>query len=288
MKTPTFFTAPGTKTYRAFVALYEANDASIPYQQVLHFRGQDLCNQSDEATFDPAEFAAEEDLNLKKDRQQSTGQQHDAEQEQLKQQDLQHFDVDAQCPFHPQGHHTWGECTLYSKAFGPSRSSAEIGSLTLSPQPSNRGDSLLEASSLSAELARWHFRLGHLPYDKLRELAKRGEIPKKLKDAIPPKCAGCLFGAMTKVPWRTKGQNQSNVFVATYPGQCTSVDQFQSSQAGFVAQLKGKLTTRRYYYGTVFVDHFSRLHYMHFMTVQTSAKTLQAKQAYEKFASERG
>ncbi|KAL7484859.1 hypothetical protein ACHAW6_010465, partial [Cyclotella cf. meneghiniana] len=93
---------------------------------------------------------------------------------------------------------------------------------------------------------------------------------------------------MTKVPWRTKGQNQSNVFIATYPGQCTSVDQFQSSQAGFVAQLKGKLTTRRYHYGTIFVDHFSRLRYVHFMTAQTSAETLQAKQAFERFASERG
>ncbi|KAL7483425.1 LOW QUALITY PROTEIN: hypothetical protein ACHAW6_009077 [Cyclotella cf. meneghiniana] len=54
---------------------------------------------------------------------------------------------------------------------------------------------------------------------------------------------GCLFGAMTKVPWHTKRQNQSKVFVTTYPRQCTSFDQFQSSQASFVAQLKGKLTT---------------------------------------------
>ncbi|KAL7480223.1 hypothetical protein ACHAW6_005922 [Cyclotella cf. meneghiniana] len=93
---------------------------------------------------------------------------------------------------------------------------------------------------------------------------------------------------MTKVPWCTKGQAQSKVFVATYPGQCASVNQFQSTQAGFVAQLKGKLTTRRYYYGTIFVDHFSRLCYVHFMTAQTSAETVQAKQAYEKFAAERG
>ncbi|KAL7476041.1 hypothetical protein ACHAW6_001927 [Cyclotella cf. meneghiniana] len=47
---------------------------------------------------------------------------------------------------------------------------------------------------------------------------------------------------MTKVPWCTKGQqSQGTVFVATYPGQCTSADQFQSTQVGFIAQLKGKL-----------------------------------------------
>ncbi|KAL7477494.1 hypothetical protein ACHAW6_003302 [Cyclotella cf. meneghiniana] len=91
---------------------------------------------------------------------------------------------------------------------------------------------------------------------------------------------------MTKVPWQTKGQNQGQVFTTTYPGQCTSVD--QSSQVGFVAQLKGKLTTQRYQYGTVFVDHLLRLWYVHFMTDQPSAKTLKAKQANEHFASEQG
>ncbi len=128
-----------------------------------------------------------------------------------------------------------------------------------------------------------------MSYDILKQLAKRGEIPRKLKDAVPPKCAGCLFGAMTKVPWCTKGQqSQGTVFVATYPGQCTSVDQFQSTQVGFIAQLKGKLTTQRYRYGTVFVDHFSRLRYVYFMTDQSSAQTLKAKQAYKQFASEHG
>ncbi|KAL7482307.1 hypothetical protein ACHAW6_010263, partial [Cyclotella cf. meneghiniana] len=75
---------------------------------------------------------------------------------------------------------------------------------------------------------------------------------------------------------------------STYPGQCTSVDQFQSTQVGFIAQLKGKLTTQRYRYGTVFVDHFSRLHYIYFMTDQSSVQMLKAKQAYQQFASERG
>ncbi|KAL7474573.1 hypothetical protein ACHAW6_000545 [Cyclotella cf. meneghiniana] len=36
------------------------------------------------------------------------------------------------------------------------------------------------------------------------------------------------------------------------------------------------------YYGTIFIDHFSRFYYVHFMTVQTSAKTLQARQSYKK------
>ncbi len=160
---------------------------------------------------------------------------------------LQAFDPKALCPLHPHGHHIWQECSVYKCHFLNQPSQQTIDSLTLNPSPELDKEDVqsLEAPSLSAELARWHFWLGHLSYDILKQLAKRGEIPCKLKDAVPPKCTGCLFGAMTKVPWRTKGQqNQGTVFVATYPGQCTSVDQFQSTQVGFIAQLKGKPTTQ--------------------------------------------
>ncbi len=48
---------------------------------------------------------------------------------------------------------------------------------------------------------RWHYRLGHLSFSKLKQLALNGEISKKLAKVKPPKCTGCLFGAMTKIPW---------------------------------------------------------------------------------------
>ncbi|KAL7483433.1 hypothetical protein ACHAW6_009085 [Cyclotella cf. meneghiniana] len=118
----------------------------------------------------------------------------------------------------------------------------QTGSLTLSTEPLVKEASSHKAP-FSAELARWHFRLGHLAYDKLKKLSKRGEIPKKLKDLIPSMCTGCLFGTMTKVLWCTTSEHQSKVFAATYPGQCTSVDQFQSSQADFLTKLKGNFTT---------------------------------------------
>ncbi len=58
-----------------------------------------------------------------------------------------------------------------------------------------------------AELMCWHYRLGHLSFAKLKQLALNGEIPRRLAKVKPPACAGCLFGAMTKVPWR--GQETS-------------------------------------------------------------------------------
>ncbi len=96
-----------------------------------------------------------------------------------------------------------------------------------------------------------------------------------------------MFGAMTKKPWRTKGATNP-IRKATRPGECVSVDQLISTQHGFIAQLKGRLINQRYRGATVFVDHFSRLRYIHFHTSLTSEETIQAKMAFEKFAARHG
>ncbi len=59
-------------------------------------------------------------------------------------------------------------------------------------------------------------------------------------------------------------------------------------QVGFIAQLKGTLTKKRYTVATVFVDHYSRLKYIHLMTKLTSKETMDAKQAFEHFAEQHG
>jgi hypothetical protein len=107
---------------------------------------------------------------------------------------------------------------------------------------------------------RWHYCLGHLTIPKLKRLALNGKILKKLAKVLPPKCAGCLFGTMTKLPWRGKETKANHeVFVATKPRECISVDQMTSTEVRLFAQLKGKLTKKRYKCATVFVDHYSHL-----------------------------
>ena len=136
---------------------------------------------------------------------------------------------------------------------------------------------------------RWHYRLGHLSFPKLKTLAKNGEIPRRLAKAPPPKCAGRLFGTMTKLPWRSKESKSSHeVFTATKPGECVSVDHMISTQVGFFAQLKGKLTSKRYRAASIFVDHFSRLRFVHLMQDLSSDETIKAKEAFEQFAAEHG
>ena len=71
------------------------------------------------------------------------------------------------------------------------------------------------------------------------KLAIFGEIPKQLAKVKPPICTGCLFGAMTKVPWRGKeGESDHTVFVATAHGHIVNINQMISTQVGFIAQLK--------------------------------------------------
>jgi hypothetical protein len=130
---------------------------------------------------------------------------------------------------------------------------------------------------------RWHYRLGHLTFPKLKQLAFNGKIPKKLDKVLPPKCAGCLFGAMTKLPWQGKETKANHeVFIATKPGECILVDQITSMEVGIFAQLKGKLTKKCYKCATVFVDHYSHL------CDDKSDKTLTAKLAFEQYAAEHG
>ena len=163
--------------------------------------------------------------------------------------------------------------------------------LTFDPSPLlEEGEEVhLIASDNQVVLMRWHCRLGHLSFTKLKLLANNGEIPRHLAKVPPPKCAGCLYGAMTKVPWHGKESKSSHkVFVAMRPGECVSVDHMVSTQQGFYTQSKGKLIIKRYRATSVFVDHFSRLQFVHLMQDLSSNKMVKAKLAFECFTTKHG
>jgi hypothetical protein len=84
------------------------------------------------------------------------------------------------------------------------KETTRMGPLTFDVNPKLEEDEhvYLAAVNDQAELMRWHYPLGHLSFAKLKQLALNGEIPRCLAKVKPPACVGCLFGAMTKVPWR--------------------------------------------------------------------------------------
>ncbi|KAL7563769.1 hypothetical protein ACA910_020453 [Epithemia clementina (nom. ined.)] len=144
-----------------------------------------------------------------------------------------------------------------------------------------------EPSTLSNkdQLLRWHYRLGHLPFSRLIHMAKSGVLPSGLATCPQPFCSACQYGKLTRKPWQTKGGPEKSVTKQiTTPGQVVSVDQLESTTAGFIAQLKGKLTVQRYKYATVFVDQCSRYSFVYLQKRITSEETVQAKQAFERHA----
>ena len=76
--------------------------------------------------------------------------------------------------------------------------------------------------------------------------------------------------------------------ITTKPGQCASVDQLESRLPGFIAQLKGKLTNKRYNTATIFIYHFSELSYVHLQQSTSSEEALEAKRAFEAYSKEKG
>ena len=147
-------------------------------------------------------------------------------------------------------------------------------------------DNQTSATNDQAELVRWHYRLGHLPYPRMRILMQLGHLPKKLLKVQPPKCAGCLYGAMTKRAWtHVPRSKRKAIKKATEPGQIVSIDQLESNTPGFIAHLKGHLTRKRYRVATIFVDHHSRMSYVHLQRSTSSEETVEAKRAFESFCA---
>ena len=66
---------------------------------------------------------------------------------------------------------------------------------------------------------------------------------------------------------------------------CISSDQIESPQGGLNPVLKGRQTSRKYHFAIIFVDHFSKLTYVHSSERNTENKAVKAKHACEKYAA---
>ena len=55
-------------------------------------------------------------------------------------------------------------------------------------------------SEMSQHLA-LHHQYGHIPMQKLQEMAKQGILPRRLTKCDIPTCSACLFAKATKRPW---------------------------------------------------------------------------------------
>ena len=89
---------------------------------------------------------------------------------------------------------------------------------------------------------------------------------------------------MDKRPCQTKGtQNKNKIKSLTSPGACVLVEQLESPTLGYISQIKGGITKQRYCSATIFVDHTSRLRYVHLQKSLTSAENVESKKAFEDY-----
>ena len=137
------------------------------------------------------------------------------------------------------------------------------------------------------ELWGWHLKLNHLSFAKIKLMATQSKLPKRLIAVDVPFCPACAYNKATRKPWRYKNGN-NKIKESTRPGKCMSIDTFESSTTGFVAQLKGSLTNRRYKVATVFIDHYSDLSFMCPQEDNSRAALIKAKIAFEQFAQSCG
>jgi hypothetical protein len=128
-----------------------------------------------------------------------------------------------------------------------------------------------------------------MSFARIQAMAKHGLLPKYLADVESPVCASCAYGKATRRPWKEKGaSNKQRLAMVTKPGGCISVDQLESPATGFVGQIRGWLTTKRYRAATVFVDHISGLTFVYLQFSTNAEETVNARKAFKAYAALQG
>jgi hypothetical protein len=142
------------------------------------------------------------------------------------------------------------------------------------------------------EIYAWHYRLGHLSVEDMTRLSASGLLPKRFLEVLKTRkfvCPYCIFGKCKRRSWRSRGEpgkirkDKDNV-----PGARVSADHVISAQPGLVPRLDGRHTRDRINSACVFYDHASGFSYSHMQTSVDNQQTIQAKHAFEAFATSHG
>jgi len=145
------------------------------------------------------------------------------------------------------------------------------------------------------ELLRWHFRLGHVGMGHLQWMIRSGKVPVRNQKGVAncerPKCAACEYGKATKRPTAT-GTNIPNPDKEMnlkqnhlQPGQCVSVDHYQSAVPGRLYTSKGGTDPRHMFHGgAIFVDHASGYLDVRHQVTLGAADSVKSKLQFEREA----
>jgi hypothetical protein len=145
----------------------------------------------------------------------------------------------------------------------------------------------MKAMHEEAELLQYHYRYAHASFNKLQVMARQRIIPRELAKCWQPVCAACMYGKATKRQWQHKSlHNKDESVTPMRPGQIILVDQMKSPAPGFIAQMTGILTTKRYEYATVYVDQYSSVGFLYLQKTASAEETLLGKMAFEHYCAQ--
>ena len=169
--------------------------------------------------------------------------------------------------------------TKENDSWTPSKNSVDFGTL---PITRNKTVEITKQQSLEAELLQIHYNLGHIHPDRMKLMIAQNILPRKYKNVRMPFCAACAHGKATRCPWRSRtSNNKDDCYKPGLPGELVAVDQLTSPTPGFIAQMVGILTTKRYTCATIYVDVYSGYSFVWIQRTSSASDTLEGKRAFE-------
>jgi hypothetical protein len=122
-------------------------------------------------------------------------------------------------------------------------------------------------------------------FGHLQALARQGRLPKVMAACDHPICHSCQYGKAHKRSVASSGKAHPIDSGDLQPGDCVSVDQFESSSPGYVDTYQGKPTTARYHAASLYMDHASRFMYLKCHYSTGGAEAVEGKRRFEQFAN---
>ena len=156
----------------------------------------------------------------------------------------------------------------------------------------------LNMTSSQKELLLWHWKLGHANMRWIQALASVPILPtragSRMSSCERPLCTACQLSKQSRRTRAGTGKHASGTSQAIRgnseaPGECVSLDQYQSSFPGRLAHTKGKEPKKlQRTGGTIFVDNATGMVFIGHQVSLTVAETIKTKKQFEQFCKNHG
>ena len=98
-----------------------------------------------------------------------------------------------------------------------------------------------------------------------------------------PRCSECFLGGKGCIYPNKNGSGAVISDEYDQPVMCITINKIESPQGGIIPALKRRKKSRKYHVATIFVEHFSKLTYVHFSESTTANKAVESTHAFEQY-----